>query len=129
MLAELRLVDRLVVDAGVDLHRPQSAEARHQRALALDQPRVLPHRRRSLEVDTAGVGGNRHGEAAAQPEEVLDEGKARVAHHLHVAHHVDVGDGNQPLGAEEGAHRDLLFKHQTRGLAKAPQLGSAALAQ
>src|SRR5712692_2510009 len=110
VLAEVRLIDRLVVDAGVggdDVHAAQ----------ALDQLAFLRHFRRVLaelvaesEIDAARIG--RGSDAAARLEarffaQVLE---SRVAHHLDVAHHVDVGDGYEALRAPEAPDLDLVLE-------------------
>src|SRR2546428_7976953 len=52
MLAEARLVDGLVVDAGVDLERAELLEMLDEGGLACDQLSVLAHACRRVEVNT-----------------------------------------------------------------------------
>src|SRR4029077_11883196 len=91
VLAQVRLVDSLVIDTGVggdDVHAPQRGDNfLFLRRLA----RVLAHALAVREVHAAGVGGGAHCTARAAAGFFLEPREARVSHHLDVAHHVDVG--------------------------------------
>src|SRR6185503_10315478 len=117
VLAEVRLVDGVVVDTGVGGDHVHATQRRDQLALLADLGRVLAEALAVSEVDAAGIGRRWYGTAGADCGVFLDPGEAAVAHHLDVAHHVDVADRHEALRAPEAADFDLVFERAPRGFA------------
>ncbi len=117
MLAQVRLVDGLVVDAGVggdDIHAPQG---RDQLAFLDGFAGILAQALAVREIHAARIGGGADYAARAAVRFRLEPGQAAVAHHLDVAHHVDVADRHEAPGAPELAHFHLVGERPAGGLA------------
>jgi hypothetical protein len=117
MLAEMRLIDRLVVDAGVGLHHADRAQMPDQLAFLAHHLRVLEQPLGDCEVDAAGVGGDRDAKARLLARPGAQKLEPGIAHDLHVAHHVGTGHRHHALGAEETADLDLHGQCPLGGLA------------
>src|SRR5258705_1010949 len=129
VLAEVRLVEGLVVDAGVggdDVHPPQRGD---QLALLRHLAGVLPEPLAMREVDAARVGGGGDLAAGAQVGLFLQPGESAVAHHLDVAHHVDAGDRHEAPRVPEAADLDLVFERAPLGFATLAGEDGALLAR
>src|SRR5947208_15195669 len=125
VLAEARLVPGLVVDAGVggdDLHAPQALD---ELALLRHLGWVLPQPLAVREIDAARGRGASDAAARAEAHFLAQELEAAVAHHLDVAHQVDIGDRNHALCLPEAADLDLVLE---RAPGRLPKLAGEDLA-
>ena len=120
MLAQVRLIDGLVVDAGVGSNDVQRMQMTDQAPLFFDLGRVLPELFRVRKIDAARVGRDRNAAMSPLRATVGEKRQAAVAHHLDVAHHVSVGDGYEALGVKEAPDFDLIGDRFTHGLALTP---------
>src|SRR6266404_6214265 len=119
VLAEARLVPGLVVDAGIggdNLHAPQALD---DLALFRHLGGVLPEPLAVREIDAARVRRRANAAARAEADLLAQELEAAVAHHLDVAHQVDIRDGDHAPGLPEAAALDLVLERASRRL---PQL-------
>ena len=67
VFAEMRLVQRLVVDAGIGGHDIHVAQKTYDLPLLARLAHVLPETIHVIEVDAARIGGHGHGNAHAAP--------------------------------------------------------------
>ena len=109
MLPKVRLIEHLVVNAGVDggdLHAPQG---RDDRPLLRDRFRRLAEPRGIREIHAAGVRRDAPPTRGSKLAIMLEEAQTGIAHHFDVAHHVDVGDRDEAFRPEELSDLDLLL--------------------
>ena len=123
MLAPHRRHDRLVGNAAVG-HQYAERRAGGDRA-AFERRHLLRLAERPVvrEIDAAGVGQHRHGDAALRfgmGRKSFQERHAGLAQRFRVRHHVRLGDGHEVFRIEHAADLDHVFHRPAPGLAHLP---------
>ena len=120
MLAQVRLVQGLVVDAGVNRHRSHALEVRDDLALALSHLVGLAKAMGPRKVHTTGIGGQRTYRARTVGRGLAQEADTVFPHHFDVAHHVNVRDFDEPRRAKELSDLNLLRDRLANRLSMIP---------
>ena len=103
----MRLVDGLIVDAGVRGHHVHLPQIADQLPFLGRFAGILPEPLGVRKIEAARVGRDGHLAARFRLREAAQMLEPAVAHHLDVAHHVHVGDGHEPFCVVELADRAL----------------------
>ena len=120
VLTEVRLVERLVIDAGIARDHIHMLEVADQLLFLGRFARVLAQRVRMRKVEAARIRGRRDRAAGFFLRETSQVREAAIAHDFDIAHHVHVGHGDETPGAPELADLDLLLDRALYFLAHLP---------